>query len=128
MNGTPNPLALAREVYEAYAEADLVPLFEMLDENVVWRSHSHPSSPFHGVHHGIEAIQAYFAKLSTVDIQRFDLKTLVESGDKVIALLDIRRVAVDTGQVFEGQFVHVMRLKNGRIIEFDIYEASADIP
>ncbi|RME69275.1 MAG: hypothetical protein D6781_08985 [Verrucomicrobia bacterium] len=127
MKPVPDLLPLAREIYEAYAEADLVPLFQALDEHVVWRTHSHPCSPFRGVHVGTEAIQRYFANMTRVDNQRFEVKSLLQAGDRVVALLDVRRVLVETGQVFEGLFVHVWRWKAGRIVEVDIYEASAEV-
>ena len=127
MESNTSPLATIQTGYQAFAAGDLTPFFSTLAQDAVLNSHSHPSSPFHGVHRGTEAIAAYFGNLSKVELERFDVHTMVESGDRVIVLVDVRRITKASGQVTEGQFVHVWRFADGKIVQGDIYEASAEL-
>ncbi len=125
MNSQSN-LSIAQEIYAGFGKGDLKPLFDSAAEDIVWSSHSHPSSPFHGVWRGAEALQEYFGNMALIRIEKFDIHTMVEANDRVVALIDVRRIITATGEVTEGQFVHVLKFENNKLARVDIYEASAD--
>ena len=127
MESSSSPLALIQTGYQAFAAGNLTPFFNTLADGAVINSHSHPSSPFHGVHEGHDAIAAYFGNLPKVELERFDVHTMVESNNRVIVLVDVRRITKASGVVTEGQFVHVWRFAEGKIVQGDIYEASASL-
>ena len=129
MTQSTSNLKTIQDMYAAFVEGDLGPLFAALSDEIVWNSHSHPVSPFHGIHRGIPAVEAYFGKLPDVDIERFDVKAIFEADDKVIALIDQCRVTKSTGLAHDGLYVHVWGFnKDGKMNQVDIFENSADIP
>ncbi len=118
-------LALTQAAYEGFGNGDMNPLFSILAEDILWNSHSHPSSPFHGVHRGVPAIQAYFGNMVKVELEKFEIMNMIEADDRVVVLVDVRRVTKESGQMIEGMAVHTYKFANGKITQADLYEPSA---
>lgn len=123
---TTSNLSLAQEAYMNFGRGDIPAVFAMMADDIVWNSHSHPASPFHGVFKGKGDMQQYFGNMAEVEIQKFDITNLVEAGEKVVALIDVHRVTKATGDVTSGQFVHVLQFADRKLARVDVYEASAD--
>ena len=51
---------------------------------------------------------------------------MMEANNRVVALIDVRRITTATGDITEGQFVHVLKFEGDKLTQVDIYEASAD--
>ena len=123
----PEPLVqLAKALHEGFARRDFTPLFEVLDESVVWCNHGHPGTPFHGVWRGKQGVRAQLALLDEVDVQRFEPRTYLQADNKVVVLLDVRRLIKITGRLVEGPFVHVLEFRNDKLLRVDVYEYGAD--
>jgi ketosteroid isomerase-like protein len=119
-------LSLVQEIYAGFGQGDLSPLLGAAAEDIVWSSHSHPSSPFHGVWRGAEALPEYFGNMAEIQLEKFDIHTMMEANNRVVALIDVRRITTATGDITEGQFVHVLKFEGDKLTQVDIYEASAD--
>ena len=119
-------LSQVQEIYAGFGKGDLAPLFGTAAEDIVWNSHSHPSSPFHGVWRGVGALQEYFGHMAEIRLEKFDIHTMMEANNHVVALIDVRRITTATGDITEGQFVHVLKFEGDKLTQVDIYEASAD--
>lgn len=120
-------LAATQAAYEGFSRGDMNPLFSILADDITWNSHSLSTSPFHGIHKGIPAVQSYFGNMEKVDLTKFDIKSMSEEGNSVIVILDVRRVTKASGEVMEGQVVHIWQYDSGKIVQGDLYEASANI-
>jgi ketosteroid isomerase-like protein len=120
-------LGLTQKIYQGFATGNMQPLFESITDNTLWNSHSHPTSPFHGVHKGAKEIEKYFSNMGKVELHKFDLLSMVESGNKVIILFDVERTIKENGIKNTGQFVHILEFQDDKIIQADIYEASAEL-
>lgn len=116
---------LAARLYSAFGDRNIGAVFAGLHRDVVWRTHA-PGSPFHGVHRGVGGVQAYMDRMSHVTLERFEIQALDSVGDRVVALIDVRRTTKATRAVVEGQFVHVLRFEGGRLREIDVYEPNAE--
>lgn len=120
-------LAATQAAYEGFSRGDMNPLFSILADDIIWYSHSLSTSPFHGTYKGIPAVQSYFGNMEKVDLTKFDIKSMTEAGNSVIVILDARRVTKATGEVMEGQVVHVWQYAGDKIVQGDLYEASANV-
>ena len=118
-------LTKVQTAYQGFASGNMQYLFENLAEDVVWSSHSHPSSPYHGSHHGIESIEKYFSDLNNIDIQQVEIRSMLQNGEKAIALVDIKCNIELNGQITEENYVHVLRLEDGIVTRVDIYSNPA---
>ena len=118
-----SPLTLAKAAYDGFSNGNMNPLFEMLSDQVVWTNHSPASySPFRGVHHGIEGVKEYFSHMPEINQERFEIKAMAEQNDYVMVTIDRKATYKSSGNLHEGQIVHVLRFEKDRLISMDIYE------
>ena len=127
MEAVQSKLDKLQSAYLGFAAGDLNPLYESLSEDVVWYSHSNPMAPYYGVHRGIKSIEAYFSDLSASEIKKVEVHSLLENGDKAIALIDILCVGRESGASTEEQYVHVLRIEEGLVTQVDIYKNKIDV-
>src|SRR5476651_1012194 len=84
---------LMKTVIEAWGEADLVPVREALDENVVWKSASSCAGNefvFGGDYRGRDNVIALLSRLSTkYFFQRYAAKEIISKGEIVWGLFDV---------------------------------------
>ena len=64
--------------------------------------------------------------MAEIQLEKFDIHTMMEANNRVVALIDVRRITTATGDITEGQFVHVLKFEGDKLTQVDIYEASAD--
>lgn len=114
-------LTKVSSVYQDFAIGNLNPFYEYLSEDVIWNSHSHPSSPFYGMHYGIKSIEPFFNKMVNTIIQKVDVHTVLKKGDKAVVLIDILSNNKINGQDNEENWIHVLRFENGKVTQVDIY-------
>jgi len=113
---------LAVAIYRGFVSGNFGPLLEALAPTVRWSNHGSPLSPFHGVFRGPEGVRDYLRRFEQVELQRFDVRALLEAGDHVVTLIEIRRRTRETGQLVEGMFVHLLQFANGKLIRVDVFE------
>ena len=82
-----------KTIIEAWGEADLVPVREALDENVVWKSASSCAGNefvFGGDYRGRDNVIALLSRLSTkYFFQRYAAKEIISKGEIVWGLFDV---------------------------------------
>ena len=118
---------LMKTVIEAWGEADVGPVREALDENVVWKSASSCEDGtfrFGGVYRGRANVLTLLSTLSTnYFFRRYVAKEIVSSGEVVWGLFDVHgsylpaggRESDRTRIHFETAFR--WRIRNGKILE-----------
>jgi ketosteroid isomerase-like protein len=118
MNGD----VLMRRVAEAFEMADLRPLFDAIDEKIVWKSAvTTPGTfGFGGVYRErAGVIQLTTQVISAYNIERLRPKEIVESGDTVWGLFDVEgefRPSLAVGR-FKYEYAMRWRLRRGKIVE-----------
>jgi ketosteroid isomerase-like protein len=81
--------------------------------------HEDPRWPGSGVYRGVEAIQAhfeeYFEILGPMDLT---LSEVLDAGDSVVLVYDLRGESVPTSVPFEHEWAYVWTFRDGRITEW----------
>ena len=114
--------------YQAFQRGDIDTVLEAFDPNIEWISPGPAEGPFSGMRQDQTAVREFFATLNdTLDIQRLEPAEFLAVEDKVIVLgVDTSRVkATDT--VVEGEWAHVMTIRNGKVTRFHEYADTSAI-
>ncbi len=119
---------LVHHAYDAFGRGDLEFLFEALADDIVWTSRTSSASPLSGVYYGKSGVQQFFANLDLIDLNRFDVRTILAGDDTVVALIDGRITVRATGKTANQPLVHVFTFRHGKVAAFDHYEDDARSP
>jgi ketosteroid isomerase-like protein len=77
---------------------------------------------------GRAAVGEFFKKLDeTFEIQRFEPKEFIAQGERVVVLGEDTSRLKATGKVLDYEFVHVFRIRNGKVVNFKEYGDTAPI-
>jgi uncharacterized protein len=111
------------DVYAAFGRGDIEAVIDSLAEDVVWTNHSVPAAPTSGVFHGKDGVRDFFTVVAdTLDISKFDVRTIVAEGDVVVVWVDYLATIRSNGKTIDGPLVHWMTLHNGKLATFDEFE------
>jgi hypothetical protein len=113
-------LEVVRNLYGAFGRADLDGILALLDPQVSWRTPGPPDLPTAGLRHGVAEVREFFGLLlSTFDIQDFRPSDFLAQGDRVVVLGTSREGPKGTGRFVDFRWVHVFKLRSGKIVEFE---------
>ena len=113
-------LEVVRNVYAAFGRGDLEGILALLDPQVSWRTPGPPDLPTAGLRRGIAAVREFFGLLlSRFDIQDFRPADFLAQDDKVVVIGTSREGPKGTGRLVDFRWVHVFRIGNGKIVEFE---------
>ncbi len=118
-------LQIVQNAYKGFSEGNMEPLFSNLAEDVVWKNHGTPDSPFPRVSKGLSGVMQYFDAMKEIVLHKFDIKNMLHSENVFSVLIDVKRTINKTGDTKEGQYVHVIKFQNGKLKEMDLYESNA---
>lgn len=120
-------ISKVREGYEAFAHGDPQPILGLLAPDVTWGMIGlEEDAPFLGIRKGVEGAVSMLQSVGeTQELHRFEPHGYYASGDKVfvpgVAKWTMRR----NGVPGENEWVHVMTVKDGRIVSFRGYTDTA---
>jgi ketosteroid isomerase-like protein len=113
-------LEVVRNLYAAFGRADLEGILSLLDPDVSWRTPGPPDLPTAGLWRGVSEVRKFFGLLlTTLDIQDFRPADFLTQGDKVVVLGTSREGPKGTGRLVDFRWVHVFRLRSGKVVEFE---------
>jgi len=113
-------LEVVRNTYAAFGRGDLEGILALLDPQVLWRTPGPPDLPTAGVRRGVAEVREFFGLLlNTFDIHDFRPADFLAQGDKVVVLGTSREGPKGSGRLVDFRWVHVFRLRGGRIVEFE---------
>jgi len=121
-------IELARSLYEAFARGDVPTVLGSFDEKIEWReAEGNPYQPSGEAWIGSEAIvENLFMKLGTEwDGFSVSPKEFADTGDGVIVEGRYGGTYKATGTAIDAQFVHVWKLRDGKITSFQQYTDTA---
>jgi ketosteroid isomerase-like protein len=118
--------------YQAFGRGDIEGLLALLDESIEWRTPGPADFPTAGTRRGRQQVAGFFRALDEVfEIQRFEPRTFVADGERVIVMGESTSRLKATGKTFEERWVHTFTVQNGMIAGFEEYmdmtEAVADL-
>lgn len=116
------------EIYAAYLAGDLPAVLDAMAPDVRWVSGEAASAaPWCGEHVGREGVEAYFAALAAAcSIVDFRIGRIIADGDWVAVTATVRARFHQTGEEQQLDKVDVLRLRDGRVLEFrEFYDTMA---
>jgi hypothetical protein len=122
-------VAIAQELYAAFARRDMSAVLAKLSRDVVWSEPENPFNPAAGRRHG----HAGFLEWARIgrdseDIESLEPQRFLAGQDAVAVVGHIRCRAKGTGRVYESDFVHLLTFADGLITSFqeffDTYAAA----
>ena len=118
---------LMKYILEAWGEADLAPVREALDENVVWKSGSscdRSAFGFGGEYRGRDNVLALLSSLSTkYFFQRYMAREIISKGEIVWGLFDVYGSFFPIGgnerdrKTIKFESAFRWRIRDGKILE-----------
>ena len=115
----PDALNLVQTAYAAFGRGDIPALLNMLTEDVRWQFIGDRKAPYTGTVTGRDQVGEWFGAVAQADdIQAFEPRQFLVGPDHVTVLGWERTVTKPAGRRFETEWVHVWRLRDGRISSF----------
>jgi hypothetical protein len=116
-----NNLRTTEAIYEAFGRGDIPAILSRLADNVEWEYGATPTDvPWLQLRRGRDGAGAFFASLAGIEIESFAPKRLLDGGNVVVALVDIRFTVKATGKrVSEEDEVHIWHFdREGKVARF----------
>jgi ketosteroid isomerase-like protein len=102
-------LQTVQDIYAAFGRGDIAAILNQLHEDIAWdHGMSDTGVPWLQPRTGRAEIPKFFEALGALDFKKFQPKTLLESGNMVVALIDLEFVIKANGRaVSEENEVHI---------------------
>jgi hypothetical protein len=116
-------VAVVRSVYEAFAKGDVPAVLAAMDPKIEWNEAENfpyaDRNPYVGPNAVLEGV---FARIGG-EWENFRVAPdeLLDAGDSVVAQGRYLGVYKKTGGTISAQFVHVWRLRDGKLVKFQQY-------
>lgn len=121
-------LEIVRRGYEAFGRGDIEALLGLFDDQIEWVSPGPPELPTSGTRRGRQQVAAFFKSVDELfDIQRFEPKTFIAEGDRVVVLGEDTSRIKATGKVLDSQWAHAFTLRGSKIVAFQEYIDTAPV-
>jgi ketosteroid isomerase-like protein len=118
-------LDLCRRGYQAFAEADMATLTELISPDATW--HIPGTSPLSGDHTGHEQIFGFFGGLGERSEGTFALaiQDMLANDDRGVVIVHVT-AGGSSGRTLDQREVHELQIENGQVVDFRAYPA--DLP
>lgn len=120
---------LIKSAYAAFTRGDRQTLLDLFSEDLDFQ---HPMSqsiwPWAGKRKGRAGFAEFLAGLDeTVEYEQFEPREFIAQGDHVAVLVFERSRVKRTGVAFDNSYMHVFKLKGGKVVQLLIFEDTAPI-
>lgn len=114
-----HPLAIVQAGYAAFGRGDLPALLALMQPDVRWRFIGDRRAPYTRTAQGHDDVARWFGQVAAADaIQAFEPREFLVGPDHVTVLGWERTAALPGNGVFECEWVHVWRLRDGKVASF----------
>jgi ketosteroid isomerase-like protein len=109
-------------LYAAFGRGDKATLVEGFADDVEWQIAGPAAIPICGSRHGREQVAQFFTVLAdTLETQQFEPREFIAQDDTVVVLGHERQRARSTGRSYEGDWVQVFTLRDGKVVKYREY-------
>ena len=123
-----NNLDIVRQGYDAFGRGDISALLDLFDAGIQWVTPGPPELATSGRRTGRQEVAGFFAAVNQAfDIQRFEPREFVVQGDSVVVLGSETAGVRSTGRVIDLDWVHVFKLRNGKVVAFQEFFDTAAV-
>lgn len=106
-------------LYAAFAQRDIPAMLSHLAPDVVWCEPENPYNPAAGTHAGHDGFLRWVQiGRDAEDIEQLVPTAFLTNSDSVAVVGHMRCRAKHTGRVYESDFVHLITLRDGKIVRF----------
>jgi uncharacterized protein len=118
-------LDLCRRGYQAFAQADMATLAELISPDATW--HIPGKSSVSGDHTGHEQIFGFFAQLGERSEGTFALaiQDMLANDDRGVAIVHLT-AGGSSGRTLDQREVHELTIENGQVVDFRAYSTDID--
>ncbi len=117
---------VVRQAYGNFQTGDIESLLNLLADDAGWRLPLMENVPFAGSRKGREAIGQFFAILNEAqEAREFEPQSFIAQGDKVAVQGRYLWRVKASGREYQGDWVHVFTLRDGKITDFQEYTDTA---
>ena len=111
-----------QQMYTAFGRSDISALLNGLADDVNWQVAGPADIPVCGTRSGREEVAQFFTALgATLETQQFEPQEFIAQGDKVVVLGHERHRVKSTGRTYEGDWVQVFTLRDGKVVRYREY-------
>ena len=124
---TQESLAVQSRIYAEYGRGNRAPVLEALADDVTWCSVACAGIPWSGTYRGRKGVEDFFARLdAAAEITAYEVARVIAQGEWVTVLARVRARFPATGVEREFASADVLRIRDGRILEFrEFYDTAA---
>lgn len=119
--------ALVRSIYEAFARGDAAAVLGTFDSGIVWNEAESFRFSDRNPYVGPDAVaEGVFGRILS-DIAEFQVRpqNFISEGDTVVVLGRYKGTGNATSLPLDAQFVHVWRVRDGKVTSFQQYTDTA---
>ncbi len=122
-------VSIVKRLYDAFKRREVHSIMDMFSDDAVMHGPA-PSGvvPWGGTYNGRSGVAQFFKALGeSLEPQQFDLNDFIAQGNKVVVLGYQKGRVKPTGRPYEIEFVHVWTIRDGKFIEFRVYNDTASL-
>ena len=112
-------IKIVKRLYALFAEKNINSILEMISPDVEWGEPANPFNPAGGTRYGHQGFLEWLnIGKQNEDILIMQPRKMLTDVDTVAVLGYIKCLAIPTGKIYESGFVHIVVIKDGKIIKF----------
>ena len=112
-------IKIVKRLYALFAEKNINSILEMISPDVEWGEPANPFNPAGGTRYGHQGFLEWLnIGKQNEDILIMQPRKMLTDVDTVAVLGYIKCLAIPTGKTYESDFVHIIVIKDGKIIKF----------
>lgn len=113
---------LVKSLYEAFGRGDIQTIVNGMASTVRWEDFVPSQAPQRGLRRGPGEVARFFQDLGgSVQFDRFEPTHFLGQGDRVVVMGTYAGRVLPTGKPFEGSWVHVSTVQNGKVVQWNGY-------
>ena len=117
-----NNLEIVQSGYQKFGSGDVDGLLKLFADDIKWTVPEIENAPFAGSRRGVENVGEFFQQLTAAeDITVFEPTEFIATDDRVVVLGRSTATVRETGRTYSTDWVHVFRLADGKVTEFNEY-------
>lgn len=121
-----NNIEIVKRIYNCFVNGDLPSMLGYASEDIVFKQPPQGRKPFSGVYIGHDGVIDFFKKVFEVtEFTDFKVFEFYEKDNIVIALGHYKAKSKLNDKEWESDMAEVWKLKDGKILEFEIFKDSA---
>lgn len=118
-NESDKNIKIVQDLYAAFSRRDVEAILKVLSPEVEWGEPANPYNPAAGTRYGHEGfLQWLEVGRQTEEILTLEPQQFLTGTDTVAVIGYTKCRAKTTGKIYETDFVHLINLKDGKVVRF----------